>query len=136
MFKKKPVQQPKEPNYKDFNEDLGFLYLVLNRKKEITVRYFINIYAQQKTDSDPITDEEIESLVEKQVKDTLNSIGDNYKNFLITKYFGSLNNLISFIAEDVYMDFTTKAIKNNLTKLENRIKVDKIAQILNSNVKE
>jgi len=127
MRKKK---QEKVIDYKDFKEDLGFLFMIHNMKKDATKNFYLKVYASQKADIDPITDEELEKIIVKIVSDTMNSIGDNYKNFLIDKYFGNKENLISFISENTYTDLVSMAVDENNTKIKNRLNKEASISIL------
>ena len=50
VFSKKKIV--KETDYKTWEEDFGFLNLILKRKKGITKEFLIGIYATQKSDKD------------------------------------------------------------------------------------
>ena len=117
LFKKK--QQPeKKQDYTNWDKDLGFLNLILSRKKGITKEFLINTYSLQKSDKDYLTDEEINPIVQNIVSEVLEQIGENYQNFLIEKYFGTQKSLISFITEDVYVDLISDSINRNTLKIK------------------
>lgn len=118
MFKKK--KQPEmiiNYDYTKWTEDLGFLNLLLSRKKGITKEFLIGTYSKQKEATDYLTDEEIEPIVSRCVKEILSQISGNYKTFLINKYFGTEENLITFITEDCYVDLVSESVKRNTNKI-------------------
>ena len=120
MFFKKKIVKP-EPNYTTWEADFGFLNLILSRKKNITKEYLIGIYSEQKSKSDYLNDEELAPPIESVVSDVFEQIGDEYKNFLVRKYFGSVENLLKYITEDVYVDLTTYAINRNVAKIKSTL---------------
>jgi hypothetical protein len=87
IFKKKKIQI--EPDYKTWEDDFGFLSLILKRKKGITKEFLINIYSSQKSDKDYLSDEEINPIVERIILETMEQIGEEYQNFLIKKFLYS-----------------------------------------------
>lgn len=133
--KKEKEQKLTTNNYNDWEKDFGFLQLILSRKKGITKEFLIGVYSKQK-DKDYLTDEEIEKPIQNIVSEVITQIGDNYKNFLIEKYFGTLENLIKYISEDVYVDITTDAIKRNMTKISEQMTKKFIGNISTLNNKK
>lgn len=122
MFgKKKEIQTTQDDkhirDYTTWEKDFGFLLLILSRKKGITKEFLISIYDKQKKDKDYLTDEELEPIITKVVEEVVSQVGENYKKFLIEKYFGTEANFISFITEDVYVDLVSDAIKRNSKKI-------------------
>lgn len=134
MFFKKKDNIP-ALDYTNWEKDLGFLNLILQRKKRITIDYFINVFSNQKTDKDYINDEELEPLIQKVIEDVLKQLGVYYKNYIIKKYFGTLEGLIAFITEDVYVDLTTEAINRNLSKMQRGLQSKIINNLQNMNNK-
>lgn len=133
MFHREKNIEKKPVDYTNWEKDLGFLNLILSRKKGITKQYVIAVYTTQKKDKDYLTDEELEPIVSKVITETINQIGDEYKQFLISKYFGTEENLIKFISEDVYVDLTTDAINRNLSKISSNLQKQFINNINNLN---
>lgn len=135
MFRKKKTEQPvqKNFNYTETEKDFAFLNAIMTRKKNITKEFLIGSYTTQQSERDYLKDEDIEVVVERVVTDVIKSIGDNYKNFLIEKYFGNGENLISYISEEVYVDLVDDSIKRNLKKLSNTLtkKATEVVQKLN-----
>ena len=117
LFKKKNINiEKKEHDYTKMSNEFEFLMLILTRKKNITKEFVINVYTTQQSDGDYLRDEDIEDTITKIVNETINEIGENYKKFLIEHYFGTLENLIKFISEDVYVDLVADAIGRNNKK--------------------
>lgn len=134
MFGKKPPVEKKEVvDYTNWEKDLGFLMLILSRKKGIVKEFIIGIYDKQKKDSDYLTDEEMDPIILNIVNETMNQLGSEYKEFLIKKYFGSEESLISFISEDVYVDLVSDAIKRNTKKITTTIQSGILKAVSNLN---
>lgn len=120
LFKKKKINiEEKEHDYTKMSNEFEFLMLILTRKKNITKEFVINVYTTQQSDGDYLRDEDIEDTISKIVNEVINEIGENYKKFLIKHYFGTLENLIKFISEDVYVDLVDDAINRNNKKSVN-----------------
>ena len=84
-FSKKQPPVEKEVDYTRWEQDLGFLTLVLKRKKGITKEFLIGVYDKQKSDKDYLNDEEIEPIITNVVQETIDQIGEKYKSsFLIS----------------------------------------------------
>lgn len=118
MFKKKKQEEKKQCDYTKWQEDLGFLQLILSRKKGITKEFIIHTYSSQKNNTGYLKDDEIEPIVENTVNDVLTAIGDNYRNFLIDKYFGTDKAFINYVTEDVYVDLVSDSINANQKKIQ------------------
>jgi hypothetical protein len=119
--KEKPVETEKPLDYTNWEKDLGFLTLILSRKKGITKEFLIGIYDKQKKDTDYLTDDELEPVVGNIVNEVIDQLGAKYKIFLIDKYFGSEESLVKFITEDVYVDLVSDTINRNIKKISNNI---------------
>lgn len=122
IFRKKKAQPENKPayaNYTEWEKDFGFLYLIMNRKQKITINFQINPRNKQLQSNDYLKDDDIDPLVEKGVVDTLNELGENYKQFLIDKYFGNMENLTVFITEDFYVELAGATISSNERKIRN-----------------
>ena len=59
-------------------------------------------------------------------------IGSEYKDFLITKYFGTEKNFLIFVTEDVYVDLISDAINRNIKKINNTLKRRVVDNVLKS----
>lgn len=131
--KKKPEQQTQiiKYQYSDWDKDLGFLIYILNRKKNIVEKFIIDTYNDQKSSNDFLTDEEIEPVVTDICKEVTEGIGENYKKFLIDKYFGSQENLIKYISEDVYVSVVAASIEKNSGKIS-RVLSKKLVESVSS----
>lgn len=117
FFRKKKLNTPeKEHDYTQCEKELFFLNLILTRKKNISKEFLIGVYNTQLTEKDYLRDEDIDEIIYKIVDEIVVEIGENYKNFLIKHYFGSIENLIKFISEDVYVELISDAINRNSNK--------------------
>lgn len=136
LFKrKKKLVEQKEYKYDNWETDFGFLNLVLTRKKNIQDQFYTSMYSEQKGVNDLLTDEEVEPIIASILRDTLALLGNNYKNFLIEKYFGSEDALISYISEDIYVSLISSAISKNTKKIVNNVKTKVIKTVSNLNKK-
>ena len=131
--KKKQTDQPAKPqNYTDWEKDFGFLNLVLTRKKNITKQFLISVFNNQKADKDYLSDEELDPIITNIVNEVNSQIGSEYKDFLITKYFGTEKNFLIFVTEDVYVDLISDAINRNIKKINNTLKRRVVDNVLKS----
>lgn len=130
MFKKKEKQPIVNHDYKNWEDDFGFLNLISSRKKKIIKEYVINIYSKQKSENDYLTDEEIEPIIDNCIKEILSQLGQEYKDYLIKHYFGNERNLISFISEDVYTDLVTDSININVVKMRKHLQKKSVDWLL------
>ncbi len=131
-FGKKKDPKKLVPAYNDYGnwkEDLGFLNLVMSRKKNITKNYYISIFSKQLSDTDYIRDEDLESIITESVEEVVKELSFNYKAYLIDKYFGSEAELIKFITEDFYVELTSSAITQNSEKIRTSMIKKKISNM-------
>jgi len=140
MFgKKKKLKEPKiivDTNYVDWDKDLGFLNLLMIRKKNITKNYLINIYSGQLKDTDFIRDEDLAPIIEKSITEVLAQISGKYKEYIIEKYFGSKEELIKFITEDFFVDLTSSAINENYQKIKKNVTKQRVENMTSSTTTE
>ena len=131
--KKKQTDQPAKPqSYTEWEKDFGFLNLVLTRKKNITKQFLISVFNNQKADKDYLSDEELDPIITNTVTEVNSQIGSEYKDFLITKYFGTEKNFLIFVTEDVYVDLISDAINRNIKKINNTLKRRVVDNVLKS----
>lgn len=136
MFgKNKKPDEPKKFEYTNWEKDLGFLQLILTREKNIVKEFVINVYSGQKDVKDYLSDKEIDPLISDIVETVISRLGDNYKDFLIEKYFGTQDSLISFISEDVYVDLISDSINRNNNKIKAQFQ-EKVIKDLNKSKKQ
>ena len=140
MFKKNKKQEPEkiiaDTNFTVWQDDLGFLNLIMTRKKNITKNFYIEIFDKQLSNTDYITDEDIEDIIEETVKEVMTDLSPKYKQYLADKYFGSEMNLLKFVTEDLYVDFTSSAVIKNRDKVIKKTQQDRIKAIMAQNKKE
>lgn len=134
IFKKKKQtdQTAKPQSYTEWEKDFGFLNLVLTRKKNITKQFLISVFNNQKADKDYLSDEELDPIITNIVNEVNSQIGSEYKDFLITKYFGTEKNFLIFVTEDVYVDLISDAINRNIKKINNTLKRRVVDNVLKS----
>ena len=111
----------------DWTKDYEPLNFVMQRKKNITKNYVINVVTTQKEKDTYLTDVELEPIIEQSVFETVGMLDGVYKEYMIKKYFGSEDNMVTFIAEDYYVDLTSYAINKNTEKIK-RIATEKVVK--------
>jgi len=119
-------------NYTEWEKDLGFLMLIMSRKKNITKNYYINIFSTQLSSTDYIRDEDLEALIYGGVIEVIKELSENYKKYLTTKYFNSEEQLVKFITEEFYVDLTSAAINQNNSKIRDNIIKKKVTEMTRS----
>lgn len=123
-------------DYTKWEQDFGYLTLLINRKIEISKRFFLGILSDQLADSkNYIRDEDIQKEFKNIVSEIWNSVSDNYKNFLVNKYFKDEQELIKFLAETVYSELVKIAINNNNDKISKIYSAELINKISELNKK-
>jgi hypothetical protein len=136
----KPAPKVYTPSdYTEWEKDLGFLGLIIDRKKNITKNYYINIFASQLQETDYIRDEDLEGIIFKGVTEVIKEISPNYKKHLTTRYFANETQLVKFITEEFYVDLTAAAINQNNTKIRKNVfrkNVESISKITKQQNKE
>jgi len=136
LFKKKK-EEPKVlfTDYTNWDKDLGFLTLLMTRKKNITKNYFINIYSSQLKDTDFVRDEDLEPIIIKSVNEIIKELSESYKTFLVTKYFGNEKELIKFLTEDFYVELSNAAIVQNTEKIRSNATKKRVIDVNRMNSK-
>ena len=132
LFNKKQTQQApaQVEDYTKWQDELGFLFVKMQRKKNIIKNFFIDIFDTQLVkDTDYIRDEDITEQIEKSVFEVYQEIGGRYRKHIIDKYFGSPTELIKFITEDFYVDLTSAAIGKNSKKIRMRSVYNKLSKL-------
>jgi hypothetical protein len=126
LFGKKKIQLTQD-NFTEWEKEMGFLFVKMQRKKNIIKSFFIEIYDTQLVkDTDYIRDEDIIERIERSVYEVFTEIGGRYRNHLIDKYFGSEIELIKFITEDFYVDLTSAAVNKNNAKIRMKAVYNKL----------
>lgn len=141
MLKKKKKEMSEKPkqffDYKNWEDDFGFLNLILEKKKTITSEFLIKTYGSQlKKSNDYLKDEDIQPQIISTVNETFSSLSESYRDFLIAKYFGSEESLIAYITEDVTLSLTITTINTNRSKIITNFKNEQVRKILEMNEKE
>jgi len=123
-------------DYNNWEKDLGFLTLIITRKKNITKNYYINIYSSQLKDTDFVRDEDIEPIIIKGVNEVMKELSESYKQFLYTKYFSGEKGLIKFLTEDFYVELTNAAIVQNSEKIKSNATRKRVTDLNRMNAKD
>jgi len=142
MFGKNKKEERKPVLYTDYSfweKDLGFLESILSKKKTIASEFIIKTFANQlKNSNDYLKDEDITPVIQNVVMETFDLIGDSYKEFLRSKYFGNDENIVKYLTEDVCADLTIEAINTNHKKILDNFKRERLQAIseMNSGTKQ
>lgn len=105
-------------NYTTWEQDFGFLTLIISRATAAHKVFFLETYATQLEGNMMIKDEDIEESFIDLVEQVVSTLSDNYINFLITKYFKNKETLIQFISDSVYVEVIKNASSANKAKLQ------------------
>ena len=134
--KKKKEEQPKTYDYTKWEDDLGFLTLTITRKLNIAKEFNLKILGDQlREDNAFIGDKDITDLYQSTTADIYDTLSENYKNYLIDKYFGTEKALIAFIAETVIEELITTAIEKNNLKIKTKYSKEMVDAISDLNKK-
>ncbi len=131
MFRKKQIIQPQMPvTYANWEQDFGFLTLMMTRNINMQKAFFIDPYVGQLDGMSMLKDEDIEDSITQIVEETYTSLSDNYINFLVSKYFKDRQALLSFISDHVYVEVLKNATSANKDKIAKQYQ-NKIVKKLN-----
>ena len=118
MFKKKIKQGPVQFSYSNWEQDFGFLTLVLARHVNMNKEFYIKIYASQLDGLDTLKGRDLKQAHEDIVYNIYTTFSENYVNFLVSKYFASKEKLIEFISDNVYVELLKSAEGENKEKIK------------------
>ena len=118
MFKKKIKQGPVQFSYSNWEQDFGFLTLVLARHVNMNKEFYIKIYANQLDGLDTLKEKDLKQAHEDIVYNIYTTFSENYVNFLVSKYFASKEKLIEFISDNVYVELLKSAEGENKEKMK------------------
>lgn len=104
-------------DYTKWESDFGFLTLMINRKVQIAKQFFIIPMSEQVESKDFIHDSDLTKEYIKIVNEIWNSLSENYKKFLITKYFRDEKEVLNFLSETVYSELINSSININKEKI-------------------
>ena len=115
MFWKKTKTEP-VINLSTWENDLSFLYLIMERKKRLLKTFIIDVMDEVLTQTHSFKDDEILEEIENTVSEVYDTLSLNYIRTLTFKYFKDDERLIEFISEDVYMFVIEEVMAKNLEK--------------------
>ena len=118
MFKKKIKQGSVQFSYSNWEQDFGFLTLVLARHVNMNKEFYIKIYASQLDGLDTLKERDLKQAHEDIVYNIYTTFSENYVNFLVSKYFASKEKLIEFISDNVYVELLKSAEGENKEKIK------------------
>lgn len=114
-----PINAMMASGYSDLNADLGFLFMILTRKKDYAVAFLIKPRIDQMGDDKGFLNTgDIDTIVADIISETMQMISPLYKEFLLKKYFSDEEKLIQFITEDVFVDLVKNGIQFNNEKIK------------------
>lgn len=118
MFKKKVKKQQAQFSYSNWEQDFGFLTLVLARQVNMNKEFYIKAYASQLDNLDTLKEKDLKQAHEDIVYNIYTTFSENYVNFLVSKYFASKEKLIEFISDNVYVELLKSADNENKEKIK------------------
>ena len=104
-------------NYTTWEQDIGFLTLLLTREINANKLFVLMPMSKQLDKTSSIRDEDIVDSVSSVIGNILNTLSENYVNFLINKYFKNYDALVNFIADSVYLEVFKNANEENQNKI-------------------
>lgn len=104
-------------NYTTWEQDFGFLTLLLTREINANKLFVLMPMSKQLDKTSSIRDEDIVDSVSSVIGNILNTLSENYVNFLINKYFKNYDALVNFIADSVYLEVFKNANEENQNKI-------------------
>ena len=117
-FKKKIKQGPVQFSYSNWEQDFGFLTLVLARHVNMNKEFYIKIYASQLDGLDTLKERDLKQAHEDIVYNIYTTFSENYVNLLVSKSFASKEKLIEFISDNVYVELLKSAEGENKEKIK------------------
>lgn len=105
-------------NYTIWENDLGFLVLIISRATAAHKVFFLETYSSQLEGNMMIKDEDLTESYNELVEEIISTLSDTYVNYLVTKYFKSKEKLIQFVSDSVYMEVIKNASQTNKAKLQ------------------
>lgn len=129
IFKKKKTQMKelKFDSYKNWQDDFGLLFHIIEREVSYITKFLIEPYSEQLID-DYLNDDDIEPLIRETITSIINSLSNNYKMFLEEKYLNS-GSLLDYITKEVFYRLNVAAINSNNKKITKELNKQKIRQI-------
>lgn len=116
--KKNKEEAPKIPvSYANWEQDFGFLTLVLARQVNMNNIFYIDAYSSQLDKFDTLKDSDLKDAHIEIVYNVYKTFSKTYTDFLINKYFANEEELIQFISDNVYIELLNKADAKNKEKI-------------------
>jgi hypothetical protein len=134
-IKSKTENPPKQIDYSKYDEDFKYLHYIINRERDIALNYILHPMEIQFDEKLTITDDDVNNVVSDVSEKVLGYLGDNYKTYLVDKYFTSLENLIVYIVEEVQTFLTSHAIVKNFDRAKRNLIKDRQISIFDMNEK-
>jgi hypothetical protein len=134
-IKSKTENPPKQFDYSKYDEDFKYLHYIINRERDIALNYILHPMEIQFDEKLTITDDDVNNVVSDVSEKVLGYLGDNYKTYLVDKYFTTLENLIVYIVEEVQTFLTSHAIVKNFDRAKRNLIKDRQISIFDMNEK-
>ena len=125
----------KQFDYSKYDEDFKYLHYMINRERDIALNYILNPMEIQFDEKLTITDNDVNNVVADVSEKVLGYLGDSYKTYLVNKYFTTLENLITYIVEEVQTFLTSHAIIKNFDRAKRNLIKDRQISIFDMNEK-
>ena len=133
--KSKTEALQKQFDYSKYDEDFKYLHYMINRERDIALNYILNPMEIQFDEKLTITDNDVNNVVADVSEKVLGYLGDSYKTYLVNKYFTTLENLITYIVEEVQTFLTSHAIIKNFDRAKRNLIKDRQISIFDMNEK-
>ena len=133
--KSKTEALQKQFDYSKYDEDFKYLHYIINRERDIALNYILNPMEIQFDEKLTITDNDVNNVVADVSEKVLGYLGDSYKTYLVNKYFTTLENLITYIVEEVQTFLTSHAIIKNFDRAKRNLIKDRQISIFDMNEK-
>ena len=125
----------KQFDYSKYDDDFKYLHYIINRERDIALNYILHPMEIQFDEKLTITDDDVNNVVSDVSEKIIGYLGDNYKEYLIEKYFTTLENLIVYIVEEVQTFLTSHAIVKNFDRAKRNLIKDRQISIFDMNEK-
>ena len=114
----------------DWEKDSLLLDTMITRKINPVIKFYIEIFSDQKNEKDMIHDTELDELYNNTTNDIYNALSPIYISYLESKYLGE-NKVLEYITEETYYLLSVAAIGRNMSKVDQLV-VAKRANLIQS----
>ena len=95
----------------------------------------LNVLNEQLDNKSYLNSSDITKFIDSSINNIIEKLSDKYISFLVEKYFRNRDELIAFITEEIFFDFTSSAINSNSSKIIQSIQAQNIEALRKRNEK-